>query len=121
MIKKIQNNSILVFAFFISLVQAGTDGTIRGQVTDIDKNSLPGAQVFITELSIGAVADVNGNYIILNVPVGTYDVAVMMMGYQKQNISGVEVIMDKTIWLNFSLPIEAFEGEEVDIIGNREM
>ena len=81
MIKNIQRNSILVFAFFISLVQAGTDGTIRGKVTDVDKNSLPGAQVFITELSIGAVADVNGNYIILNVPVGAYDVIVMMMGY----------------------------------------
>ena len=41
---------------------AGTDGTIRGQITDIDGEPLPGAQVFIEEMSLGAVADINGNY-----------------------------------------------------------
>ena len=96
-----------VSLFMLSSLYAGTDGTIRGQITDIEGEPLPGAQVFIKEVSLGAVADVNGNYLILNIPIGTYDVTVMMMGYQKQTIQGVEVIMDQTLWLNFAIPVEA--------------
>ena len=58
-----------VFIFLLSRLYAGTDGTIRGQITDIDGEPLPGAQVFIEEMSLGAVADLNGNYLILNIPI----------------------------------------------------
>ncbi len=107
--------------FLMGIVFAGTDGTIRGRVTDLDGNGLPGAQVYIPELAIGAVADVDGNYLILNVPVGTYNVTVMMLGYQKQTISNVRVMMDETVWLNFKLPIAAIEGEEVEVVAQRPM
>jgi len=105
----------------LSRLYAGTDGTIRGQVTDIEGEPLPGAQVFIGEISLGAVADVNGNYLILNIPIGTYDVTVMMMGYQKQTIQGVEVIMDQTLWLNFAIPVEAYQGDEVQVVGEKKL
>ena len=110
-----------VSLFMLSSLYAGTDGTIRGQVTDIEGEPLPGAQVFIGEISLGAVADVNGNYLILNIPIGTYDVAVMMMGYQKQTIQGVEVIMDQTLWLNFAIPVEAYKGDEVQVVGEKKL
>ena len=110
-----------VFIFLLSRLYAGTDGTIRGQITDIDGEPLPGAQVFIEEMSLGAVADINGNYLILNIPIGTYDVTVMMMGYQKQTIKDVEVIMDQTLWLNFAIPVEAFQGDEVQVIGEKKL
>ncbi len=112
---------IILVTAISGLLLAGTDGTIRGQVSDMDGKPLPGAQIFIQELSLGAVADVNGNYIILNIPVGVYDVTVLMMGYQKQVMNNVDVIMDKTIWLNFSLPVEAYEGDEVIVVGQREL
>ena len=72
-------------------------------------------------MSLGAVADLNGNYLILNIPIGTYDVTVMMMGYQKQTIKDVEVIMDQTLWLNFAIPVEAFQGDEVQVIGEKKL
>ncbi len=112
---------IILSVFLLSLTMAGTDGTIRGQLTDADGTPLPGGQVFIRSLSLGAVADAKGEYFIINIPVGTYDVTVMMMGYQTQTMRDVVVIMDKTLWLNFSLPIEAIEGEVVEIIGEREL
>ncbi|MFQ6614174.1 MAG: carboxypeptidase regulatory-like domain-containing protein, partial [Fidelibacterota bacterium] len=113
--------TVTLFLLAVSLLWAGTDGTIRGQVKDMDGNGLPGAQVFIKALGLGAVADLEGNYIILNIPVGTYDVTVMMIGYQTQVRKDVEVIMDKTIWLNFNLPVAAIEGESVEVKGQREM
>ena len=64
-----------------SVLIAGTDGTIRGKITDTDGAPLPGANIYVPALGVGAAADMEGNYIILNIPVGEYDVAVQMMGY----------------------------------------
>jgi hypothetical protein len=110
---------IITFFSFLSLSYAGTDGTIRGKVTDIDGNPLPGANIYVPDVGIGAAAGGDGGYIILNIPVGDYDVVVQMMGYQKQTMTEVSVMMDQTVWLNFKLPIAAVEGEEVQVLGQR--
>ena len=47
-----------------SLIFAGTDGTIRGIVTDNKNNPLPGATIQIPDLGIGTMADIDGNYIL---------------------------------------------------------
>ena len=78
---------------------------------DIDGNPLPGANIYVPDVGIGAAAGSDGGYIILNIPVGDYDVVVQMMGYQKQTMTDVSVMMDQTVWLNFKLPIAAVEGE----------
>ena len=93
-----------MFLFLISFGLAGTDGTIRGKITDaISGDGLPGANVIIPELNMGAAADMDGNYLILNIPVGTYDVVVQMIGYKKTTHKDVTVVMDVTNWLNFKL------------------
>jgi len=102
-----------------SLLNAGTDGTIRGKVTDIEGIPMAGANIYIPSIGIGAAADADGNYIILNVPVDDYDVIVQMMGYKKQTIKEVRVMMDQTVWLNFTLEEETVEGEEVVVLGER--
>lgn len=114
-------NGTLFLLGMVSFVLAGTDGTVRGRVTDVEGNPLPGAQVYIKKLAIGSVANIDGNYLILNIPIGTYDVTVEMMGYRKEIVENVEVIMDKTIWLNFSIPVAAIEGEVVHVVGEREL
>ena len=80
---------------------------------------MPGANIYIPAMNMGAAADVNGNYIILTVPVDDYDVVVQMMGYQKQTMKEVRVMMDQTVWLNFTLNEANVELEEVVILGER--
>ena len=109
----------VTFSIMVSFILAGTDGTIRGKVTDSEGKPLPGANIYIPAAGIGAAADADGNYIILNIPVGDYDVVVQMMGYQKQTIKEVSVMMDQTVWLNFKLPVAAVEGDEVEVLGTR--
>ena len=46
-------------------VFAGTDGTVRGRITDVEQSPLPGAQIYIPELEQGAIADIDGNYIVM--------------------------------------------------------
>ena len=79
--KRIILTQVVFICLVTSSVFGGTDGTIRGRITDVDQNALPGAQIYIPELAQGAMADIDGNYIILNVSVGSYDVSVSMMGY----------------------------------------
>ena len=83
--KKLHHIIFILFISMLSLVLAGTDGTVRGKVTDTDGNPLPGAQIFIKELQLGAIAGSDGNYILLNIPIGNYGVTVTMMGYRKEN------------------------------------
>ncbi len=112
----IQNHMLRLVLFYFVLsvsVFAGTDGTIRGTISDRDGSSLPGAQIYIKSLGMGAIAGTDGSYILLNVPVGSYSVTVSMMGYRKETRNDVQIKMDQTVWLNFSLPIAAIEGEEV--------
>ena len=116
MIKLKQLCALLLIASFL---MAGTDGTIRGKVTDMDGIPLPGANIVIPSLGLGAAADMDGNYFILNIPVGDYDVVIQMMGYQKQTLKKIHVLMDQTVWLNFKLPEAVVEGDEVEVIGQR--
>jgi len=110
---------LLVLIYFSGFVIAGTDGTIRGKVSDEDSMELPGATIYLPGLGVGAAADVNGNFIILNIPVGKYDVVVQMVGYQKKTYKEIHVVMDQTVWLNPTLPVAAVEGDEVEVLGTR--
>ena len=100
----------LILIFSTSILTAGTDGQIRGKVENFEGEGLVGAQIYIETLGIGAVADLDGNYFIINVPVGKYDVQATMISYGTQVVQNVDVMMDNTIWLNFTLDIEAIEG-----------
>ena len=44
----------LICINIVSLTLAGTDGTIRGRVTDEESMELPGATIYLPELGIGA-------------------------------------------------------------------
>ena len=109
----------ILFCFSTSILVAGTDGTIRGQVMDVYGEPLPGVQILIEDLSQGAVTDLDGNYIILNVQVGTYDVKTSMIGYATIVTKDVNITMDQTRWLNLTMQEEAIEGEVVEVTGER--
>ena len=112
---------VYFFLLSVTLLFSGTEGQIRGKITNVEGESLIGAQIYIEELGLGAVADLDGNYIILNIPVGTYDVKASMISYGTVEISGVDVIMDNTKWLNISLDVEAIEGDIIYVSGEKEL
>ena len=109
----------ILILFLFSLSFSGTDGTIRGKVTDEDGTALIGTQIYIPELEKGAAADLDGNFILLNIPVGEYEVKFLMIGYQTKIVENVGVVMDQTQWLNVSLPEASVEGEVVYVSSER--
>ena len=59
-----------------SALSQGT-GIINGVVADsLTGEEIFGANVFITEISKGAATDINGEFEIANIPVGSYDMRI---------------------------------------------
>ncbi|MBO5251847.1 MAG: TonB-dependent receptor [Bacteroidaceae bacterium] len=57
------------------------EGAIHGRVIDNEKQTLPGAAIYIEDLQTGVISDVNGFYTLPNLKPGTYTVKVSYVGY----------------------------------------
>ncbi len=70
---------------------------------------------------LGAVADLEGFYYILNIPTETYAVKASMVGYEAKTITNVRVELDRTVTLNFTLKEMAIDGQSVTITAQKEV
>ncbi len=120
-----RNNSIfkivIVFIpFMITTLFAGISGKLTGKVYEADTEApLIGANVIIAGSTMGAATDLNGNFVILNIPPGTYDVIVTMMGYTRYQASDVRIEIDLTTQLDISLSQEIIMGQTVVVEAGR--
>lgn len=111
---------ILLFGLiFVSF--GGTTGKITGQVTDQDTGTpLIGANVILKGTSMGAATNAEGEFLILNVPPGSYNLEISMIGYQKQLLTDVLVQIDLTTRVTIELSSTVLEaGEAVTVIAER--
>lgn len=117
--------SALALNILISNTQlfAGTSGKISGRVIDSEAGiPLPGVNVILEGERLGASTDANGQYYIINVPVGVYSVRANMMGYAETRVSEVKVLGDLTTEVNFALTTQVLEaGQVVEVVAERPM
>ncbi len=104
-------------------VAAGTTGKISGQVVDAETGEpLPGANIVLENTFMGAAADLDGKFVILNVGPGVYTVKASMMGYGSFTYENINVSIDLTTKVNFRLGTEILEtGESVTVFAEREL
>ncbi|GBE28269.1 TonB-dependent Receptor Plug Domain protein [bacterium BMS3Bbin03] len=89
-------------------------GKITGSVYDsASGDPLPGVNVIIDGTRMGAATDLDGRFLIRNVPVGNYSLTASMIGYARVTIKGVRVYGRKSVVVNFVLLPEALQGEAV--------
>ena len=94
---------VLLFSSTALFAQTGV-GKISGKVTDADtKEPLIGANIIIMNTNLGAATDIDGNYFILNITPGTYEVKVSYVGYAAKTIQDVRVVANITYELNVEL------------------
>jgi hypothetical protein len=109
---------LLILALVPALVFGA--GKIRGKVTDsMTGEPLVGANVVVVGTSMGSAANVAGEFLILNVPVGTYAIRTTYVGYQSITISNIRVNNDLTTDANFNLPSEGVTVGVVEIVAER--
>src|SRR5262245_2413995 len=125
---------ILVLALAMNtIVLSGTTGKIAGRVTD-KKNGegLPGANVLITaqlrgaeevplSRALGAATDLEGHFVILNVPPGRYVLRCQFLGYNTITLREVVVSIDLTTHADFAMEEEVLQGQEVMVVAEREI
>jgi len=107
-------------ALLLPCLVLAQDGKLRGKVSDKETgDALIGATVAVDGTTLGAAADLNGDYIILRVGPGTYTVKASYIGYAPVAISNIKVSAGQTTTLDFKLPPASVEVGEVNIIAER--
>jgi len=101
---------------------AAGEGKISGKVTDKSTGeAIIGASVHIEGTLMGASTNVNGQYVILNLPAGVYTVRVNQVGYGTQIIKSIRVNSDQTTPLDIKLVDEAVQVNAVEVVAERPM
>ncbi len=119
--KTVKQLMLITFLLFPALLLAQS-GKITGTLIDADtKEPLIGATVGIKGTTKGAITDVDGNYLMLNVAPGTYVLEARYIGYATVSVQEVIVRTDLTTKLDFELNLESYEGEELVVVAVRDV
>ena len=106
--------------FLLPVLLLAQDGKLRGRVTDRESGEpLIGANVTVDGTSLGASSDLNGEYIILSVPPGTYTVKASYIGYSPYTISNIRVSSNITTSQDYALSSTAIQVEAVEVVAER--
>lgn len=106
--------SVLFIIISFSDYFAGTTGKISGKVIDTEtKEPVFGVNIILEGTNFGAASDMNGYYLINNIPPGEYTVTFSAVGYQKKSYTKVKVSVDFTTKLDIDLSVEAVQMEAV--------
>lgn len=74
--------SFFTLALGLATAQDNCTLNLNGQVLDEFGKGLPGATIFIKEMEIGRVSDVNGKFLFENLCVGKYTLEIKFLGYE---------------------------------------
>ena len=112
--------SIVIMLCVAATLIAGQHGKIAGRVTDAENGqALPGVDVTIEGTSVGAATNLDGYYMILNVPPGMYTLKFSIIGYAKTSIKDVRVVIDLTTTVDAKLSATALVTGEVVVTAQR--
>jgi len=102
---------LLLTPFF---VYSGTTGKLAGTIKDAQTGEpLVGANVIIEGTNFGAATNVNGEYVILNISPGRYNVKFSFIGYETTLMQDVSITVDQTTILQITLNPQTILVDEV--------
>ncbi len=106
-----------------TLSWGATTGGISGVITDAQSGEpVVGVTVMVMGTSLGASTDVDGRYMIINVPVDTYTLQLSSVGYATVEISNVSVSVDLTTYQSQTLSSEATDiGTTIQVRAERKL
>ncbi|GAA3780613.1 TonB-dependent receptor [Flavobacterium ginsengiterrae] len=88
---------------------------LTGQILDDTRQPVIGANVYIKELEVGAITDINGKYSI-EIPNGDYTVSVSYIGFKNHE---KKVTVSEDTRINFNIDSDSQELEQVIVTGNK--
>src|ERR1700730_10850571 len=98
-----------------------TGGRIRGTVTDTSGAAITGANLALTDeatnVTRSTVSGSNGEYIFLEIPVGTYDLSITQQGFKRYERRGLTIDLNQVANLDIALTIGG-ATETVEVTGS---
>jgi len=114
--------SLIIFISLVNILYAGTTGKIAGRILDKETGEpLPGVNILVEGTTLGSTTDINGYYVILQVPPGIHTIIASMVGYTKVSITEVRVFIDQTATVDIELQSETIEMKTITVIARRDL
>lgn len=130
--RKMIRSVVTILLFLSSISLFAQNGSIRGRVyNSINNEPLPFANVGIQGTEFGGSTDFEGNFKIIGIPPGLYNVSATYVGYEAKTVFEVKVDGNKTSVVDFPLnensqkleaiviETEAFEKKEESPVSMR--
>ncbi len=113
---------LLIFLLLFSFDEVFAQGKIVGHVKDkTTGEALIGVNVIIEGTYLGAATDIDGDYTMVNVPVGEYSVKASMVGATTVVKTNVVVQTDRITTVDFDLEQTTIQGQEVVVTAPRDI
>ncbi len=106
---------LVIIEFFLLPVfaVARIHGRIHGKVTDKETgDALPGVTIRLTHSAISAVSNAAGEFTMIGVPAGAYDISAENEGYRKKTYKGFQVYPDMMNEIAFALSSHSAGAED---------
>ena len=90
---------VIVFIFLATpcLYSSGT-ATLKGKVFDASSGTpLPGAAIMFVSYEIGGLSDLHGNFVINDIPPGTYRIKAVLFDYSGIEFPSITLYADSTL------------------------
>ncbi|SVB45923.1 uncharacterized protein METZ01_LOCUS198777, partial [marine metagenome] len=114
-------HSILKRILVIILFTTGFAGssTIKGKITDIRSGEpLIGANIMLSGTMLGSATNENGDYLISDVPIGSFTIMAMFIGYETIE-KEIQVAADQEYTVNLTLKASAIELQETKVTAEK--
>ncbi len=95
-------------------------GNLHGVVLDaVTRQPIPAANILIVGSHLGAAADLDGRFAIVNLPAGSYHLRASALGYTTRELQEIVVLPGRDGFAEFLLHPAAIVGEEVTVTAER--
>ena len=104
----------------ISPCSSQTTGKIAGRIIDAKTSDpLPGANVLIVGTLLGAATDNNGEFFVINIPPGKYQLKISMIGYESVIINNLDVSVNRTTIAHCRMNETALLAQEMVVTADK--
>ncbi|TAF65364.1 MAG: TonB-dependent receptor [Cytophagales bacterium] len=96
-------------------------GTIKGKITDASTSEeVIGANVYLEGTNYASSTDLEGNFVISNIPVGTYNLMISYVSYKTKKMEGIVVSNTQILNIETTIEEDITQLGGVEIVGERE-
>ena len=107
---------VLLSLFSLTFARQSIHGFVRENETG---EPLPYANVILPELNRGATSNVEGYFVVSDLPVGTHKLIVSIIGYSKYEQT-IDLAADLNLRLDIRLDQSIIEGQSIEVSAERE-